>query len=869
MGVVYKAEDTKLNRQVALKFLAAHLLDDSEAKERFFREAQAAAALHHANICPVHEVDEVDGKTFISMVFIEGETLEDKITRGPLAIKEALEVGQQVAKGLQAAHDKGIVHRDIKPANILVAQDGQVTIMDFGLARLTEASRLTKVDTAMGTVAYMSPEQAQGADVDHRSDVWSLGCVLYEMVCGQRPFQGQYDQALLYEIVHEEVAPLTSVRAGVPMELEFIVGKCLAKDREDRHQSAKEIAVDLRTLAEKLKSGRSTILRTAQMTGALPAAANAAHTLNPVIAPPPGKALRMWQALAAATTLIAVVALLFAFTRTPDAQSASPDVKRFSFFRPGTTGGSISPDGRHIAFVARSQDGGASLWLRSLDSEAVRELPGTEGAITTIVGGAWSPDSRSIVFGTRQQLKRVEIDGGEPAVLCALPEAPAGNPTLTGFPFVGATYSPDGQTIVFSSWLVLWKIPARGGQPTQLFERDGGELYYSPTFLPQQSGSRYLAYSKDLNGQRSTNLFDAETGERRVIAPGGAGTYDGNGYILHGSAQGNGLGIFAMPFSLSDLSATGDSFPLSDSGTQPSVSQDGTLVYLDGAASGGQIVVRDRSGAAVMQVGETVSGAANFAVSRDGERAAAVVDAELWVYDLARDNRVRLTRAGAAPQWPMWSASGREVLYFEAGNWMIQSADGSSDATVWLAEPGGATSGSFSVDGRYVTYSGPNPAGGEGGIWYRTITPDGAFSDPIPWLLTPAAEQMARISPNGRYAVYQSDESGQFEIYVRPFPEGSAKWLVSNNGGVLPYWSEDGDELFYREERAVIAVPVTTGDEPTFGQPQTLFELDAPIGNFAAFPDGERFIMFSRDLSQGNTVRVVQNWDAPFRRAAE
>jgi serine/threonine protein kinase len=288
MGVVYKAEDTKLERTVALKFLAQHLLNDAEAKERFLREAKAAAALHHSNVCPVHEIDEVDGKTFLAMAFLEGESLEDRIAQGPLSIKDALDLARQVAEGLDAAHEKGIVHRDIKPANIMVDAKGHATIMDFGLARLTEASRLTKVDTAMGTVAYMSPEQAQGMEVDHRSDVWALGCVLYEMVSGQRPFLGQYDQALLYEIVHEEVAPLTSIRAGVPMELELLTAKCLEKEREDRYGSAQEVSRDLRKLGEKLRSGRSTILRTGQMTGAVPVTMTAAHTLNPAEALPPG-----------------------------------------------------------------------------------------------------------------------------------------------------------------------------------------------------------------------------------------------------------------------------------------------------------------------------------------------------------------------------------------------------------------------------------------------------------------------------------------------------------------------------------------------------------------------------------------------------
>ena len=307
MGVVYKAEDTRLDRTIALKFLAAHLLNDDEAKERFLREAKAAAALHHPNVCPVHEIDEVDGKTFLAMAFLEGEPLEDGIAQGPLSIKDALDIARQVAEGLQAAHAKGIVHRDIKPANIIVSPEGRATVMDFGLARLTEASRLTKVDTTMGTIPYMAPEQAQGAEVDHRADIWALGCLLYEMVSGQRPFQGQYDQALLYEIVHEQPEPLTGLRTGVPIELELLASKCLAKDREDRYQSAREIGVDLRTLAEKLKSGRSTILHTPSMTVAVPA--TAPQTLDPVEALPPDAVVRERSAKRALQALAAVLAL--------------------------------------------------------------------------------------------------------------------------------------------------------------------------------------------------------------------------------------------------------------------------------------------------------------------------------------------------------------------------------------------------------------------------------------------------------------------------------------------------------------------------------------------------------------------------------
>ncbi len=265
MGVVYKAEDTKLKRPVALKFLAAHLLNNAEIKARFTREAEAAAALNHPNICTVYEIDEVEGKTFISMVFIEGDALDKKIEAGPLKLRDALDIAIQTATGLQAAHEKGIVHRDIKPANLMLTGSGAkqlVTIMDFGLAQLADRSKLTRTDETMGTVAYMSPEQTYGADIDHRSDIWSLGVVLYEMVTGQQPFQGHYDKAVMFSITSEDPEPITGLRTGVPMEMEWIAGKCLARDIDSRYQNAGDLIVDLRNLQEKLKSGKSRILTT-------------------------------------------------------------------------------------------------------------------------------------------------------------------------------------------------------------------------------------------------------------------------------------------------------------------------------------------------------------------------------------------------------------------------------------------------------------------------------------------------------------------------------------------------------------------------------------------------------------------------------
>ena len=263
MGVVYKAEDTKLERPVALKFLASHLLQNEDARKRFRREAKAAAALRHPNVCPIHEIAEADGRTFMVLAFIEGQSLDKRIESGPVPVPQALDIARQIARGLEAAHEKDIVHRDVKPANAIVDDKGHVTVMDFGLALLTAGSKLTELDTALGTAAYMSPEQSQGMEVDHRTDIWALGGVLYEMVCGKPPFRGLYAQALLYEIVHQEPEPLTAQRTGVPMELERIVGKCLTKDAQRRYSTAADLIVDLENLADGLKERSATVMQAA------------------------------------------------------------------------------------------------------------------------------------------------------------------------------------------------------------------------------------------------------------------------------------------------------------------------------------------------------------------------------------------------------------------------------------------------------------------------------------------------------------------------------------------------------------------------------------------------------------------------------
>ena len=521
MGVVYKAEDTKLKRPVALKFLAPHLLQDEGARKRFQREATAAAGLSHPNICTVYEISEEDGQTFLVMEFIEGEGLDAKIERGPLPLKEALGFARQIADGLAAAHAKGVVHRDIKPGNLLVTPQGRVKILDFGLALLTEGSKLTKLDTMVGTVAYMSPEQAQGMEVDYRTDLWALGCVTYEMVRGQRPFQGVYDQALVYEIVNQEPEPLTGVRTGVPMELEWIVGKCLAKDREDRYNHAEDMMLDLRTLAEKLKSGGSTALRTGVAVGASVAVSDggARHVEPPqgsagagvqpglpsrqTAAPaaasgemvPKWKPRLPWVLFAAAAVFALAVSYVHHFRETP----AEKPLYRFAVPLPEDTRLdtlSLSPDGRHVAVAMGQQGSTRRLWVHSLETGEQREMPGTDEARYPF----WSPDSRYIGFFAQGKLKKIALAGGPPQSLCNAADGRGGSWSQAGVIIFGPT--PFGE---------IQRVPEGGGEPAAITHRgesQEGMSHRFPWFLPD--GRHFLwsyGYVDRTRGEEQTGIY--------------------------------------------------------------------------------------------------------------------------------------------------------------------------------------------------------------------------------------------------------------------------------------------------------------------------------------------------------------------------
>ena len=928
MGIVYKAEDTNLKRPVALKFLAAHLLGDKEVKARFRREAEAAAALNHPNVCHVYEISEVEGKTFIAMAFLEGEPLEKKIEAGPLKLKDALDFAIQTAKGLQAAHGKKIVHRDIKPANLMIGEDGHVTIMDFGLALLADRSKLTRLDETMGTVTYMSPEQTYGMELDHRTDVWSLGVVIYEMVTGQRPFKGHYDKAVMYSITNEEPEPMTALRTGVPMELELLVNKCLAKEADRRYQSTADMVVDLETLSEKLKSGKSTILA--------PQAASQTVVAQPTAAVPPSpgplaryrviedveeaedsikylaedtelhrsvairvlpqsseqqieRAQRREKAMFRGTAVLgALLALVFAFLWLSSTDTA-PEAPLLRFaFTPAVgvgisnaltdTNVAISPNGRHIAFTAADPQG--KLWVQDLDQQRPRAIEGTEGAW----GPFWSPDSNFIGFAAGGEVKKVSVQGGLASRLCQLP----------AIHFHRGSWSPDGEVIVFSSGTPggahsLYEVPARGGTANLLIapeESEGspggptGAITWSH-FLPSEAGARVLVFTFGSLAEATMMVQDLETGQRELLGPGDFPFYSASGHLVY---QSDPLthDLWALPFSLDTLKATGEAFPISENSRGPTIAADGTLVYLDGTGlRRQQLVWLDRRGEKTGEIGVAQEAIGSPALSPDGRLLAVAAregsNLDVWVYDIDRGVRTRLSTSPEIDFRPVWSPAGDEVAFSSnrAGNSdiFLRQADGSGEAKVLLATPHPDWVSDWSRDGKYLLYHREDPET-RGDLWYLERNEDGSGWEPHPFLQTPFGERVPRFSPDGRYVAYVSDESGQNEVYVQPFPEGGRKVTVSSNGGTKVRWSRDGKELFYVERETLVAVSVSSGSSFSVGSATRLFEHPGLLtgGSYAPYDvsaDGQRFIL-AESVGAGAdapepSIRVVQNWLAEFR----
>ena len=899
MGDVYKAEDTRLKRVVALKFLSRDVIGSGEHAERFLREAQAAAALDHPNICTVHEIDNDGGEMFLAMAFLDGVALDERIRGGPLPLATIYEIAKQAAEGLAAAHAAGVVHRDVKASNIMVSEDRtgrpQVKLMDFGLAQVSGASRLTRVETRMGTVAYMSPEQSLGEEVGPSSDLWSLGVVIYEMVTGELPFKGHYDQAILYSILNEEPSPITALRSRVPMELEWIVEKCLAKVPAERYQDAGELVVDLERLARRDASGRTTIQPIENPAEPEPGDGSDAAKLPRWLS---GRSRPMRDLLRGGATLagaLVIVAGAFFLGQAFSGRGEEPaqPTRRFTL-RPVEASHAdqrighlaISPDGRNIAFSTTGS--GASLWLQPLDRHEPSQIDGTEGARDVF----WSPDSNFVGFLTNRGVGKVALRG---LTVTMLTED-------ANLVHASAAWSADGQSILVASFGArAMLVPAQGGAPKSLPVGAPRQrsMITSPSLIGIAEGEQVLLYAEhsvEGDAVMARRFSEGELGEPVRLVEGLSPVYSQSGHLLYRPTVKN-SDVWAVRFSEDDLEVSGESFLVAQNGSEPSVSLDGTLAYLDDPFTGQQrLVWVNAQGETVGQIGKEQFWIFGPRVSPDG--AMVLVsgghgrEADLWMHESDRPVLRRLTFDDLEETGAIWSPDSRQIAFMQRGSpelKLVSLDGGSPPRTIYTSEDGPTDLLDWSRDGRYILLQkrrmardgqpgAPAPPStardffglNSGIVYLEREGADGGWVSREFLPMSPFIADDAVFSPDGRYVAYESNESEDFEVYVKPFPTGGQRWQVTFEGGRLARWSDDGRELYYLRGDTLFAVAVGTDGGFHAGEARPLFTSESLMG-IRRYPTydvgpGNRFAIVQRARNQRPpSIRVALNWLSDFQ----
>jgi Tol biopolymer transport system component len=869
MGEVYRARDTRLERTVAIKILPTELSADAVRKQRFEREAKIISGLNHPNICVLHDVGSQDGVDYLVMECVEGETLAKRLEKGPLPLEQVLKYGAQIADALDRAHRAGIVHRDLKPGNIMLTATG-VKLLDFGLAKPVEgvasgltlsmaavrSSPVTQEGTIVGTFQYMSPEQVEGKEVDGRSDIFSLGAVLYEMLTGQRAFEGRSQLSVASAILEKEPAPISAVKPLTPATLDHTIRRCLAKDPEERWQTARDLAQELKWIPQ-----------------------SGSQAGMPSVAPFRSKASLGWG-LAALAALIAVFLGILFVRRRPAPERVVrayilPPQKTW-FSSVGIMGAplTVSPDGRRFVFGATEETGKQQLWVQSIDSVTAQPLPGTQGGTWPF----WSPDGRSIGFFSDGKLKKMDASGGPVETLCEAEFAR------------GGAWSTDGTILFASTFSPLYRVSESGGKPISVTKLDGSRHEMShrwPYFLPD--GQTFIFFAPgDQPGIYAGKLGSQET--KFLLATDSNAAYASPGYLLFwrdGS-------LMAQPLDTHRLQLDGRAEVVADhimySGGQSfgvfSVSQTGVLAVRTGGIAGTQLYWFDRNGKQ-LQLQDTENGVAfGPRLSPDEHKLSVLVGTaryrqrDIWILDLSRGVRTRFTFESVAEANPMsagantvWSPDGTQIAFSanRQGHMKMYSKQfgGAGEERVLLEDGWRNYPNSWSPDGRFLAYQQVDEKHeNKSQIWILPL-----FGDRQPFAFLKSSFSMfgAEFSPDGRWLAYTSNESGTFQVNVAAFPGAETKLQVSLAGGMSAKWRSDGKELFYMDLAGrLMKVDVKSiGGKLELGAPQILFQTVASspgVRPFDVTKSGDRFIFNTTEDVNPNPAILTVNWDAELKK---
>jgi eukaryotic-like serine/threonine-protein kinase len=854
MGEVYKANDTRLDRAVAIKVLREHFANDSDRRARFEREARAVSKLNHPNICTLYDVGHDNGTDFLVVEFLDGESLAERLTKGALPIDQALTIAIQIAGALDAAHRAGIVHRDLKPANVMLTKTG-AKLLDFGIARMAHAaeavaapqitSTLTGDGALLGTVHYMAPEQLEGREADARSDIFAFGAVLYEMLTGRRAFAGETLSAVAAAVLESQPIALKSIQPLVASDLEWFVTTCLAKDPDDRWQNARDLRRNLQRIAE-----------------------HATATGERTTEARPQVLTRMIFLALSMTTIAAVVGIWMA-RRQPD-RALQPF--RLDVITPATadpTSFALSPDGRQLVFAA-TIDGQSKLWLRSLDDTTARPLTGTDDAS----GPFWAPDGEAIAFFAAGKLRRFDLSSRLTRVVC---DAPGG---------LGGTWNRE-DVILFASNTPnsLMRVSGTGGTPTPVPRGAPGKFQMFPSFLPD--GRRFLFVAgpdrAELQGVYLASLDSPKIG--RLMEADTQAVYVPPGYLM---TMKQGL-LLAAPFDAGRGIILGEAVPIAQGvGVDAafyrgafSASTDGLLAYRE-LDRGTQLTWVARNGTVQGTVGPIDKNLLLTLELAPDDRRAAVMrnvlgNVDVWLVDTKRAVAERLTSDESADGAPVWSPDGRQIVFGSNRNGaydlLQKSAIGRGDEQPMLSSSDDKMPVDWSRDGHFLLYVDYVKKAGKSELWVLPVGDETAKSFPaVPAHFAPDEGQ---FSPDGRWIAFRSLESEQPEIYVHPFQGPGRPWLVSAGGGSHPRWRRDGRELFYiRADGMLMSVaigPSERGQDLKIGTAIPLFRthfasMSATRAPYAVSQDGQRFLMAVAVEAASPPITIVQNWAANLRR---